>query len=419
MEAAHARAAMTLVSPSSGAKPRVGPIPVPIRPQVPSSENKLRVLIAERRASAHSELSRRLDRAGHEVLARVTSGQGALDYAELLRPDVVLIAPTLEDGPGIMAAIALTRELPGVAAVVLTAHPAAVNPAARPNWGAVALVPADAEPTDLDIELRRAVAQAQEAAAIGVVPEQVSGLEARPADFAPVAPSTPQYQTPVPEAESRVARQAQQPLAAPIPTKPTASASAVPRPVVLPAMTVPPGPAEVTKPIVTAPVEAVMTKTETRPVAGSALAQGGRGPLTFTDEDLIAIGPVVVPEVADLRPAAAPSSPVTPSSAAPATVGTTPASPVRLTPAPASPVIPSPAATAPVSVEASAPYDAEMAVIAEAAECLLERTGLSRSDAMRLMEQEAADTGRKLVEVAQSVLGRDGEASGSEMALAS
>jgi AmiR/NasT family two-component response regulator len=73
----------------------------------------------------------------------------------------------------------------------------------------------------------------------------------------------------------------------------------------------------------------------------------------------------------------------------------------------------------PTPVEAAGLYDADLAVIAEAAECLLERTGLSRSDAMRLMEQEAADTGRKLIEVAQSVLGRDGEASGSEMALAS
>src|SRR5271169_5905778 len=83
---------------------------------------RLRVLLAERRASAHSELSRRLDRAGHEVLARVTSAQSALDYAALLRPDVVLIAPALEDGPGVMAALTLTRELPGVAAVVLSTH---------------------------------------------------------------------------------------------------------------------------------------------------------------------------------------------------------------------------------------------------------------------------------------------------------
>jgi hypothetical protein len=44
---------------------------------------------------------------------------------------------------------------------VLTCHPAAADPAARPNWGAVALVPADAEPADLDAELRGAVSRAR------------------------------------------------------------------------------------------------------------------------------------------------------------------------------------------------------------------------------------------------------------------
>lgn len=121
----------------------------------------LRVLLAERRANAHSELSRRLSRLGHEVLARVTSGQAALDYAALLRPDVVLVAPVLEDTAGVLTALNVTRELPGIAAVVLTCHPAAADPAARPNWGAVGLVPADAEPSDLDAELRGAVGRAR------------------------------------------------------------------------------------------------------------------------------------------------------------------------------------------------------------------------------------------------------------------
>ena len=278
MEAAHARAAMTLVSPSSGAEPRLGAVPVAVRPHVSSSEIKLRVLIAERRASAHSELSRRLDRAGHEVLARVTSGQGALDYAELLRPDVVLIAPALDDGPGIMAAIALTRELPGVAAVVLSTHPAAVNPAARPNWGAVALLPADAEPADLDIELRRAVAQAREAAATAVVPEQLSGSQPRPADFAPVAAATPQYQTPVPDAVNAVVRD----------VKP--GGPAVLQPIV---------------PVATASAEPVTPGTDAKLLSGPVPSRGGRSPLSFTDEDLVAIGPIADPELPRLRPAAA------------------------------------------------------------------------------------------------------------------
>lgn len=127
----------------------------------------LKVLLAERRASSHSELSRRLTRLGHEVLARVTSVQGAVDYAALLTPDVVLLSPVLEDGTGIAAAMTLTRGQTGIAAVVLTTHPAAADPSARPNWGAVALVPADAEPEDLDAELRRAVDRARAAASLG------------------------------------------------------------------------------------------------------------------------------------------------------------------------------------------------------------------------------------------------------------
>jgi DNA-binding NarL/FixJ family response regulator len=137
--------------------------PSPVAPG-PGTAGPLRVLLAERRASAHSDLSRRLASLGHEVLARVTSTQGAVDYAGFLCPDVVLVSPVLEDGIGITAAMSVIRGRPGVAAVVLTNHPAAANPTARPNWGAVALLPADADAADLDTELRRVVGRAREAA---------------------------------------------------------------------------------------------------------------------------------------------------------------------------------------------------------------------------------------------------------------
>ncbi len=326
---------MMLVTNDSGAESRSQTAATTVRPQLATSETKLRVLIAERRASAHSELSRRLDRAGHEVLARVTSSQGALDYAELLRPDVVLIAPVLEDGPGIMAAISLTRELPGIAAVVLTTHPAAQDPAARPNWGAVIVVPADAEPADLDAELRRAVEQARDAVPMELSPEaELHSERVRPADFIPEVDTTPQYQTPVPEVPA-VADSRQQ---AAYTQEQVASAGVRPAPTATAALT----------------------------------PDNGRPALSFTDEDLLAIGPI--------EPGPVTAAP--PSLAAPA-------------PMPAAPTAPAPH------------YDSDTEIIAEAAECLLERTGLSRSDAMRLMEQEAADTGRRLVDIAQSVLGRD------------
>ncbi len=334
MGAVHARASTTLVTNASEAESRSQTAVTTVRPQLAISETKLRVLIAERRASAHSALSQRLDRAGHEVLARVTSSQGALDYAELLRPDVVLIAPVLEDGPGVMAAISLTRELPGIAAVVLTSHPAAMDPAARPNWGAVIVVPADAELADLDAELRRAVEQARDAAAVELSPEPDPQAErVRPADFIPEVELPPQYQTPVP----------------------AVAAVAQPKPVA----------AQTQAPVVNAPAAVAPASTN------------GRSALSFTDEDLLAIGPLESGEMAAIPQSAA-------------------------------------APTQPPAVSAPAPhYDSDTEIIAEAAECLLERTGLSRSDAMRLMEQEAADTGQRLVDIALSVLGRDGASTGA------
>jgi ActR/RegA family two-component response regulator len=130
----------------------------------------LRILLAERRASAHSELSHRLKSRGHEVLARVTSAQGAIDYAGFLAPDVVLLAPVLEDAPGLTVAMAVAKKQPGVAAVVLTSHPAAADPASRPKWGPVALLPADAEADEMHEELWRAVMQAREASAAELSP---------------------------------------------------------------------------------------------------------------------------------------------------------------------------------------------------------------------------------------------------------
>jgi DNA-binding NarL/FixJ family response regulator len=132
----------------------------------PTPGGSLRILLAERRASAHSEISRRLKSRGHEVLARVTSAQGAIDYAGFLTPDVVLVSPVLEDGPGLAVAMAVAKKQPGTATVVLTSHPAAADPASRPKWGSVALLPVDAEADEMHEELWRAVMQARETSAV-------------------------------------------------------------------------------------------------------------------------------------------------------------------------------------------------------------------------------------------------------------
>lgn len=117
-------------------------------------------------------------------------------------------------------------------------------------------------------------------------------------------------------------------------------------------------------------------------MAATAEQPRQRSPLSFTDEDLLAIGPALDADLPGQAVATATTAPE---------------------PAPAAP--------------AAAIYDLDSQVIAEAAECLLERTGLSRSDAMRLMEQEAADTGQSLAAVARSVLsGGDGATASPEAA---
>jgi hypothetical protein len=60
----------------------------------------------------------------------------------------------------------VAKKHPGVAAAVLTNHPAAADPASRPKWGSVALLPADAEADEMHEELWRAVMQAREALAV-------------------------------------------------------------------------------------------------------------------------------------------------------------------------------------------------------------------------------------------------------------
>ncbi len=285
----------------------------------------LRVLLAERRTGAHSELAKQLLHVGHEVLARVSTGQGVADYAELLRPDVVIVSAILEDGPGIMTALALTKRLPGIAAVVLTDHPAAEDPRARPNWGAVSIFPAAADAYEIDAELRRAVARVREAHVSTFMQTPAAAMTA-------VAPS------PAPDLSSE---------------NPVQSLSA--------------------SESVTVAVDAEPVPAEPEPMHDSSTdsVEIVTGDAVYSETQVEFSTPTALADFAAMD---------TPAMSAPQLV---------------------PSANVP------AQYDADMLVIADAAECLLERTGLSRADAMRLMEQEAADSGQALADVARAVLGRD------------
>jgi len=158
----------------------------------------LRLLVGERRAGAQSELTTRLKSLGYDVVARVTSGRAAVEYAQLLAPDAVLLAPHLEDGPGITAAMAVVRARPGVAALVMNDDPALADPASRPNWGSVAVVPPAGSPSDLDASLKAAISCARKVAEQGaatVTPTHSMLTGANPAT--PAEERAPVSRTPV------------------------------------------------------------------------------------------------------------------------------------------------------------------------------------------------------------------------------
>lgn len=124
-----------------------------------------RVVLADRRAASRADIAGRLEQSGHAVVAHVASMRGALEAVEYFTPDALLVAPYLEDGLGVAAALACARDHPAVAAVVLMSHAGGTNPGARPDWGPISIAPTDATADALDGILRGAVTQAREAPA--------------------------------------------------------------------------------------------------------------------------------------------------------------------------------------------------------------------------------------------------------------
>jgi DNA-binding response OmpR family regulator len=103
----------------------------------------------------------RLTALGYDVVAHVAAGRDAVDAVRRFGPDAVVLETRLTDGLGVLVAQAVTRTAPGVAALVLSAHPAVIDPAMRPRWGAVSLLPSSADAADLDFGVREAVARAR------------------------------------------------------------------------------------------------------------------------------------------------------------------------------------------------------------------------------------------------------------------
>jgi DNA-binding NarL/FixJ family response regulator len=82
---------------------------------------KIRVLIADDHAVVSEGLQLYLENAGLEVVGRAASGRQAIDLADDLKPDVVLLDIAMPDMDGMQALAALKRAHPQVIVIMVTA----------------------------------------------------------------------------------------------------------------------------------------------------------------------------------------------------------------------------------------------------------------------------------------------------------
>jgi response regulator NasT len=129
---------------------------------VPST---IRVLVAEDNALERSTVVDLLTALGHMVVAEVASGAEAIERAQQLTPDAVLLDVHMPGASGVQAAEQIAVALPGTAVVLIT--------------GDLSLTLSTA-PTTLDATLRMAVMRARELmAAKAEAAEAKEQLEAR------------------------------------------------------------------------------------------------------------------------------------------------------------------------------------------------------------------------------------------------
>jgi DNA-binding NarL/FixJ family response regulator len=82
---------------------------------------KIRVLIADDHAVVSEGLQLYLENAGLEVVGRAASGRQAIDLADDVKPDVVLLDIAMPDMDGMQALVALKRAHPRVIVIMVTA----------------------------------------------------------------------------------------------------------------------------------------------------------------------------------------------------------------------------------------------------------------------------------------------------------
>jgi response regulator NasT len=127
---------------------------------VPST---IRVLVAEDNALERSTVVDLLTAFGHMVVAEVASGAEAIERAQQLTPDAVLLDVHMPGANGVQAAEHIAQKLPGTAVVLITGDLTLnLSPADMMRSTAVALLAKPAAPTAIDATLRMAVLRARE-----------------------------------------------------------------------------------------------------------------------------------------------------------------------------------------------------------------------------------------------------------------
>jgi response regulator NasT len=122
----------------------------------------IRILIAEDEPAARMLLVESLNSLGHTVVAEAASCQEAVDYAQQLTPDVVLLDVHLPDASGVQAATQIAAALPHVAVVLFSGdHNVTLSDGEIRDTAAITLLAKPTPPGMLDTALRLAVARAR------------------------------------------------------------------------------------------------------------------------------------------------------------------------------------------------------------------------------------------------------------------
>ena len=127
------------------------------------SGNSIRILLAEDDDNARALLVDLLGTLGHVVVSEVNSGREAVERAQEVVPDVVLLDVHMPDGSGLEAAERITQLVPDVAVVLFSGDQSlSLTEREITATAAIAFLPKPTPPRTLDATLRLAVSRARE-----------------------------------------------------------------------------------------------------------------------------------------------------------------------------------------------------------------------------------------------------------------